>query len=522
MPLKERQKTNTQHAVPQNIMDVEFKLIGDLTMRQFTYLVVFGLLAYIVYITVGGVFKWPLVVFFSLFGLALAFIPLQERGMDEWVVNFFRSVYSPTQRIWKKGTVLPAAFTYQSAAVVRHELIALAPTSSRRRLEEYLELQQKQTVEDKLDIPEREYIFKVRQAFTPVASAVDVEEFPKYTKSFAPSTTTAPASKEEKVVTIEGADKKKHEEEKPDHPLIRFPSIHKPRRAEIDKQRGMKSSDEFMPSIITPDRHAGRKFTRMLPSEGMLILPVRGEKIIQTSEEIDIQKDIDEKTNQLKKLLDQIRGDQNIQDGLGVNIAAPQIAAGKQEIKKAEDVVKKVKEENERLSNEIEKLRKEIESSQVSEEEKKKRKELLEKLEKEKNSTGADYSTLQKQVLELQNRLKEKELSLLDNKSNQPKAPTYAKMQAITTEPNIVSGIVRNEKQEGIQGVVLLIKNHKGESVRALKTNTLGQFSISTPLVNGIYTLEIGTGVQGLTFDIITIDVKGEVIPPIELLGREI
>ncbi|KKU57584.1 MAG: hypothetical protein UX79_C0008G0018, partial [candidate division WWE3 bacterium GW2011_GWB1_47_11] len=35
MPIKDELKINKQHAVPQNIMDVEFRIIGDLTMRQF-------------------------------------------------------------------------------------------------------------------------------------------------------------------------------------------------------------------------------------------------------------------------------------------------------------------------------------------------------------------------------------------------------------------------------------------------------------------------------------------------------
>ena len=94
-------------------------------------------------------------------------------------------------------------------------------------------------------------------------------------------------------------------------------------------------------------------------------------------------------------------------------------------------------------------------------------------------------------------------------------------MEPITNEPNIVSGMIKKPDGESIPGLVLLIKNHRGEAVRALKTNALGQFSISTPLVDGIYTLEVGSTVEDTTFDIITIEVKGEVIPPVELIGKE-
>ncbi|MFC1722239.1 PrgI family mobile element protein [Patescibacteria group bacterium] len=553
MALDDKQKAHSQHPVPQNIMDVEFKLIGDLTMRQFTYLMVFGLIAYITYISAAGVFKFPLTISFILFGLALAFVPIQERGMDEWFVNFFKAVYSPSQMIWKKETVLPAAFTYQNLALVKQELITLAPTSSRRKLEEYLEIQQKSDTQDKLDIPEKEYILKVRQAFAPVSTAVDVydeqevsevfagelepeeaQEFKPFKPSLSPQPTpslkeeTSPKAVAEKVAPIQTEEskttlppEKKKIEQKPKHKLFGRPEpIAKPKPKPKEKPRQQPTSipDNFTLSPITPDRHAGRRFTRVLPSEGQLILPVRGEKILKTSEDLDIEKEIDDKTSQLKALLDQIKTDKNI---VIPPKAEPKAKEGDGKLSEAQNVVKKVKEENERLSNEIQKLRKDIQDSQESDEEKKKKQEILDRLEKEKNQTSTNYTSLQKQILELQRRIKEQE-DPTAGIDTQPKQPTYAKMQPITSDPNIVSGVVKNSLGEAQPGIVLLIKNHKGESVRALKTNALGQFSISTSLVNGLYTIEVGSSVDGQTFDIITVEVKGEVIPPIEIVGRAV
>jgi hypothetical protein len=300
--------------------------------------------------------------------------------------------------------------------------------------------------------------------------------------------------------------------------IIKKPHIHRPEPMPT-------IPDTFTLSPITPDRHIGRRFTSMLPSEGELILPVRGEKVLQTSEEIDIQDDINEKTEQLKHLLDQIKDDQELPPVAPTEAPQPQSEKvpeqGSQQISEAQGVVKKVKEENERLTNQIEKLKKDLDASQQSDTEKEKKLELIKKLEEEKEKTTADYTSLQRQVHELQKRLEEKEKPE-QPQSNEPKKPTYAKMQAITNDPNTVSGIVKNQDGEAIPGVVLLIKNHKGESVRALKTNAIGQFSISTPLGNGLYTLEVGSSVEGLTFDIITVEVKGEVLPPIEIIGRPI
>ncbi|PIS12639.1 hypothetical protein COT69_02950, partial [candidate division WWE3 bacterium CG09_land_8_20_14_0_10_39_24] len=47
MPMNEEQTAHRQHPVPQNIMSVEFKLVGDLTVRQFMYLIIGGITVYL-------------------------------------------------------------------------------------------------------------------------------------------------------------------------------------------------------------------------------------------------------------------------------------------------------------------------------------------------------------------------------------------------------------------------------------------------------------------------------------------
>ncbi len=107
MALADMPQSHKQHAVPQNVMSVDFKLIGDLTMRQFAYVFIAGVLAYLSYVFFVGIFRWPLVFLIGFGGIGFAFIPVQERGMDEWIINFFRAMYSPTQRIWRKELTPP-------------------------------------------------------------------------------------------------------------------------------------------------------------------------------------------------------------------------------------------------------------------------------------------------------------------------------------------------------------------------------------------------------------------------------
>lgn len=167
------QKTNIQHAVPQNVLDVEFKIIGDLTMRQFFYIMVNGVFAYICFLAIQNpVIKWVGIISFFMFGAALAFMPLQERGLDEWIVNFFKAVYKSNQYVWKKDPILPSAFTYENIHVVKQEMITLAPTTSRRKLEKYLESYGATKTVDPLDMNIDKYVQKVNQAYAPIPSEV--------------------------------------------------------------------------------------------------------------------------------------------------------------------------------------------------------------------------------------------------------------------------------------------------------------------------------------------------------------
>lgn len=100
-----------QHPVPQNISGFQFKLIGDITLKQFSYLAGGVILAYIITkITfVPGIFRYPLAIFTALLGVGLAFVPIEERPLDRWLGAFFKSVYLPTQYVWKKQNPIPEA-----------------------------------------------------------------------------------------------------------------------------------------------------------------------------------------------------------------------------------------------------------------------------------------------------------------------------------------------------------------------------------------------------------------------------
>ncbi len=600
MPIQERQMLNKQHAVPQNIMDVEFKLVGDLTMRQFAYLLVFGVLAYFTARTVGGIFKWPFTGFFILIGLGLAFVPIQERGMDEWIVNFLKAIYSETRLVWHKGTFVPTAFMYDNIAVVQQELITLAPTSSRRKLEEYLTSYQKQEI-DPLDIPERDYIMKVRSAFAnsavvqqdqqamygggvqvsvvepvselpqptyqevvqeadvasqlPISPVVQVQTFVDTANDSQVAATESPVSSTPvslpepvmvqpqvsvtpPIATPISAVVPPISNMKPVVAAIK-PATPKPVQKAVSQTQPKKRSLSLnVPSVrpkesftvlpMTPDRHSGRRFTSLLPTTGELVLPIRGEKVLKTSEEIAIDDDIGEKAKKLQGLIAQIKSQEMITREESLEVVAQDIPAATVEQVKEVEVAKEagavadaLKQKNIQLTEEIEHLKRTVESGSTKSTDVSDMVTKIDELEKSKQVAANEYEVLQRQMLELQNRLREKGSVSNTSLSAVIKPSTPAQVKPLTDEKDIVSGIVTDDKGNVVHGLVLMIKNSKGEAVRAVKTDTLGNFVLSTPLDRGVYTVEPSPSSNlDLRFDIISVEINGSVLPPIQLTGR--
>lgn len=123
-----------QHPVPQNISSYEFRLVGDMTLKQFFQLAGGGILALIFYrIPFPFFIKWPLIFISVLGGILLAFVPLNGRPFSQWILAFFKAVYSPTEFFWSP---LPA--TSPSGPVIPQSVQPIAPPSPLDKLESQL------------------------------------------------------------------------------------------------------------------------------------------------------------------------------------------------------------------------------------------------------------------------------------------------------------------------------------------------------------------------------------------------
>lgn len=128
------------HPVPQNIMQVEFQLVGLLTLRQFGYLAAAGILAWLIFITPIFLFvKAPFAIAAALLGLALAFLPINDMKFEKWIFAFFRAIYSPTRRVWfKEAKTIDFLTDKFDNLIARPATLHTARGSNRARLDLYL------------------------------------------------------------------------------------------------------------------------------------------------------------------------------------------------------------------------------------------------------------------------------------------------------------------------------------------------------------------------------------------------
>ncbi len=123
-----------QHPLPQDISSYRFRLIGDMTLKQFASLgicVVFAIIAYS--IPLPFFFKYPIVFAFLLLGVGIAFVPVQGRSLDVWLIAFIKSIYSPTQYSWKRTVASPSST--ETAVPTKENNLAIAQPVTNARIE---------------------------------------------------------------------------------------------------------------------------------------------------------------------------------------------------------------------------------------------------------------------------------------------------------------------------------------------------------------------------------------------------
>jgi hypothetical protein len=211
-----------QHPIPQEISTYQFRLVGDMTLKQFFQVASGIVIALIIYSSpIIGIIKWPLVIIFGLAGVALAFLPIEERPLERWVIAFIRSVYSPTLFFWKKTENPPLYFQEGGLATI------VQPTS----------------------IPLAAVPFS-----TPAIPAATVTE-----PAYPPALEGAPPAPEDKKLEIpdEKKFKVKEPELSPEEPgLTIFPTLEEAEKSFLKKISSIFSFTASMPTAYEPQGSA--------------------------------------------------------------------------------------------------------------------------------------------------------------------------------------------------------------------------------------------------------------------------
>ncbi|MCL5675970.1 MAG: PrgI family protein [Patescibacteria group bacterium] len=481
-----------QHPVPQDVTGFQFKLIGDMTVKQFVYLAAGTLLAY--FLTRTGwpsIFKWPAVGLAFLSGFGLAFMPIEERPLDRWVINFFRSSYLPTIFVWKKEAVIPevlkTSFTVTSVASGKPAPVA----GNRQDLTEYLNSLPLETFSP-LDEEEKkrlEYIkneFKGQTEVNAIAAPIPLEEVALAgvrDRDGDEGLTLAWAAKVSPGIAI------------PTSSGLRVI----PRVGKISPHAlGPKPKPKEETAQVLPKQEAKPKPQDIKPEEKEEAAPTY--KPGAYTEPQAVHKNIPKPQDQPKT-----------EDNKPAKTSGGEIDSLKKQLTDLQNKQKNVQgEEAEKLSQELKSLEEKFAQTLSSNRELQKQLDQIRSESKAKNSENVVVPT---QTLEVE----KKEATTVKFVPSQMAAQIGVPQ---STSPNIISGIIKDSAGEILTSILIEVQDRSGNPVRALKTNRLGQFAVATPLENGTYTVHFEDIRNIHQFDIIEISLDGKIFPAMEVRAK--
>lgn len=467
-----------QHPIPQNVTTFQFRLIGDMTIKQFGYLAGGIILAYICYkLPLPFFFTWPLAIAAGLLGFGLAFVPIEERPMDIWILAFLKNVYSPTQYVWQKTTPPPAPAA--AALPIQNNAGKQSPSPAPRAASGTgLISMVNQLVERILPVP------------APNSPA-------------APATPPAP---ETRVAT-------------PMPPTqIHQSTIHKQSTAELIAQlfgpHESKQEDNVAapipPTILTSSSVKEGMFDWLKNFFGPKS-PAPPPRVAFTDAFANTP-------------LPVVTGKR-----LDLSGAAPPTKPETPSGNPQQPVPAPATQEHiSRLESNLDRLKKELEGSTLSQ------KRILE-LQKQLTEVLSQKDKLETEVAMLRKSAREtpkdaptyrpagvssSPAPLPTVRVMTPDVAKKAGLPRLTTFPNIVTGIIKDGNGNLLTGVLVTVRDKNDIPLRALKTNKLGQFAASTQLPSGIYLIEVEDPRGNYTFDRIQITVSGVVMPPIEIFAK--
>lgn len=452
-----------QHAVPQDITGFKFKLVGDMTLKQFGELAFGAIMAYLFFASNWNPFlKLPLTIFFGLLGVGLAFFPIEERPLDIWIINFFRAIYRPTYYIWKKDTSgLAFAIPQPSFTDTATTPMTITPPD------------QTGTGPAPIESGPALWPFPKAPVSAPAGPPLSPTEVPVATgtKAGPLSTPTPPTSPVQK-------------------PLLSIDELTKLRDAKI-KELEIAQKKLAQPVPTTPPQKTPPPVVETPKAPPLESAPK------QEGPALNI--------DQLAALRDQK--------------ATTKAQESSAELMTKEAALNALIEQNKDLMRQIDELKMKLGS--LSGEDTSAIQAQIDTLSSQKNDVASKITALRSEVTS------QRVAPISSAEYQTPKvvpATHVVKPQpqpatiTLTELPNVINGVVEDANGSALVGVILIIKDEAGNSIRAFKTNKIGQFIVSTPLENGTYLLEMEK--PDYVFDTFKITLTGQVLAPLEIKAK--
>ncbi len=390
------------HPIPQDITGFQFKLIGDMTIKQFAYLAGGAFLAYLFFISPLPFFIKIFISFFCAgFGFSLSFVPIDGRPLDTMVSYFLRAMFSPNQYLFQKAGV---SLSFPPPPKKSHPKAKTTAPESKEKLERFLSATAKKPA-GKLDEKETVFFSSISSLFSPGKN------------------TKQPANDKPRLLTIK----------------------------EIGNQ---------LPTEQTEPQFEEEKPTNVMEQK--------------TSEELE------KETNLIKEALK----------------AAKKQEEEKKDVVSAPGIHEKVLE-----------------------------------LEAQLQQTLSEKKALEDQMLTLQKQFNlQKQTGFTPTKTVTPNVRTVPKDLSKTVGapiiagadfPNLISGIIKDSRNNVLPNILVEVKDKDGNAVRAFKTNALGQFSSATSLSNGTYTVVFEDPKGQHKFDAVEIIAEGVAMLPLEVISTD-
>lgn len=121
------------HSVPQNILDVEFKLFGSFTLKQFGKIIfgcLFGVGIFI--LPINFLIKFPLIAGVVLIGVMSALVPT----FQVWITGFIRALFISPRYVWIKEEVRSDLINTQKKQVSNQQNVASKTNKKKLEIED--------------------------------------------------------------------------------------------------------------------------------------------------------------------------------------------------------------------------------------------------------------------------------------------------------------------------------------------------------------------------------------------------